>query len=377
MSKHEALVVPVELKKHENSDHLSIVKVFDYTCVCRTEDWLGKTKAVYCEPDSLVDVSLPQFSFLAQDAKYTKESELGGSYARVRAKKLRGVQSYGVLIPAPDEAQVGEDYFEKWNMGRYEPPTNAPNGKWGFVTSGEIASAPPKHASLPKYDVEGALKWARRIFVEGENVVGTLKYHGSNGNWVYSEGEFYSRSRTEFKKEFASPPKADKDKLIEKLGEEKGLEVFNKIEEKAANWKPGQNLWWRVLRENECLQKFLKDNEDTVVYGEVIGVQGNKFLYGLAPGQVSYRVFDIYKEGKWLDFHQARELGKDLKWVKVIHEIPFNLDEMIKLTENMSVHENIGSYEEGIVWGGLQERWNEYIGRNKVKLINPKYLEKS
>lgn len=377
MSQHKAEVIKVELMPCPNSDNLSIVKINDYTCVCRTEDWKGKTKAVYCEPDTLVDTTLQQFSFLVIDAKYTKESGSGGCFARIKAKKLRGVQSYGVLVPAPEEAIIGDDYFEKWNMGRYEPQIQTTNHKLGYITSGEAASIPLKHKSLPKYDVENGLKWARKIFQDGENIVGTIKYHGSNMRLLYSDGEYHCSSRVEFKKQFPSTPIIDKDKLIERLGEEKGLEAFNKIKEKFQNWNPSENLWWRVLTENECLQKFLRDNPDTVVYGEVIGVQGNKFLYGLKPGSISYRVFDIYKEGKWLNYQEARDLASNLKWVKTFCQIPFNLEEMIRLTENLGTYENVGSIEEGLVFGGIEERYNERIGRNKIKLINPKYLEKS
>jgi RNA ligase (TIGR02306 family) len=377
-STHQALCVPIELIKHPNADALSICRIDDYTVVARTEDWIGKTKAVYICPDTLVDITMPQFNFLAKDAKYTQNSQPNGPYARIRAKKLRGVQSYGLLAQCDETTPLGTDFFELWKLGRYESSINSPTGGFGFVTSGEVASPPELHFTLPKYDVEGGNKWARKVFIEGERTILTLKYHGSSGCWVYINGEFHCRSRTEFKKEFASPPKADKDKLIAKLGEEKGLEVFNKIQEKQQNWTSSRNLWWRVLRENEWLQRFCQDNPGVFVFGEVIGVQGTKFLYGMNPGEVSVRVFDLMKDGVWMDYEPGRELGKDLKWVRVLNDnFPFNMNELIKFVETMGVYDNVGGYEEGVVIKPISERWNEYIGRTQVKLINPVYLEKS
>ncbi len=376
-STHQALVVPVVLLPHDNSDNLSLVKIDDYTCVTQTKQWEGKDRGVYLPPDSLVDVTMEQFSFLAKNAKYTKDSGPNGLFARIRAMNIRQRQSYGLLSICDQNIPIGTDMATEWNIGHYEPGLTGPNGKSGFITSGEVASAPVKHASLPKYDIDSGMKFARKIFIEGEPIVGTLKQHGSSSAFVYSDGEFHCRSRSEFKKEFASPPKADKDKLIAKLGESKGLEVFNKIEEKAADWKSSQNLWWRVLRENELLQKFLQDNPDTIVWGEVIGVQGVKFMYGLKPGEVSLRVFDIMKEGRWLNHQEARDFAPTLHWVRTIYEKPFNMEDCINFVENMGVYDNIGSFEEGVVISTPIERWNTYVGRSKVKLITPQYSEKS
>ncbi len=376
-STHQALVYEINPVKIENSDFLSKTKVDDYMCVIRTEDWVGRTKGVFLQPDSLVDITRPEFSHMASEGKYSADSTKGVQYARIKAKKFRGQQSFGMLTPVPNDTPLGENWAEKLGVLHYEPPMQS-SGKGGFMTSGEIVSAPMMHGSLPKYDVEAGRKYARKIFVENERCVITLKYHGCNGSWVYSDGEFHCRSRTEFKKEFATPPKVNLEELIAKLGEEKAKEVAAKIEAKAQNPNLNRNLWWRVLRENEELQKFCQDNPDTVVWGEVIGVQGIKFLYGLQPGQVSYRVFDIYKDGRFLDFQDARDLAKDLKWVHVIDDnFPIQMDKLIELVENMPLYANTTGIEEGLCIKPYKERYNDCIGRTHVKFINPVYLEKS
>ena len=45
---------------HPNADILSIVKVFGYTCVVRTQDWKDRSVGAYIPPDSAVpDTGLP------------------------------------------------------------------------------------------------------------------------------------------------------------------------------------------------------------------------------------------------------------------------------------------------------------------------------
>lgn len=376
-STHEALGVKVEMQNHPNADSLSRVFVDDYTVIVKTADWKGKTTGIYIQPDTLVNALLPEFNFLLSDAKYTKDNGPCGSYARIRAKKLRGIQSFGLLV-YKDNIEVGKNYWDELDCSRYEPPLTNSTGGFGFVTSGEAAPSPNLPYSISKYDVENGMKYARKIFIQDEPVVVTVKYHGSNSKFVFYDGQFHCGSRTEWKKELTVAPKADKEKLIAKLGEEKGLEVYQAIQKKNDEWRPKASLWWRVLRENEELQKFCQDNPGVVVFGEVIGVQGVKFLYGMSPGQLSYRVFDIVKDGQFMNKLEARDFAKDLKWVNFAHtNFPFNTESIIQMVENMPVYENKNSIEEGLVVTSLQERFNDYIGRTQVKFVSPKYLEKS
>lgn len=112
-STHRVEVVPVVLEPHPNADTLSVVHVWNYTVVVRTEDWLGKDRGAYIPPDSVVPRN-EMFAFL-------------GEKTRIGAKRLRGILSYGLLVPAPDGAQIGEDVAERigvthYGVTHYEPP---------------------------------------------------------------------------------------------------------------------------------------------------------------------------------------------------------------------------------------------------------------
>lgn len=375
MSIHECKLFkfnPSQMEKHPKADTLSLFVVPDtnYQCVLKTEEWKNHEGMVgFAEPDTLVDVTTPYFSFLTKDAKFDQQSSPGQTHARVRTRRFCEFHSYGVLFPV-DFGQPGDDVFEKLNMGWWEPQ-NADG-----LVNGEIESAPPKFASMPKYDIENIKKYGRGAFTEGEPVVATIKYHGQNIAYVYHDGQFYVKSRENFKREFPNPPSPDKDGLIAKHGEELGLEKYNKLMENLVNFKPEQSSWWTVLRQREDIQKFLRDNPDTVLFGEHIGTQGKKFQYGL-KGKRDVRIFDIMKDGRWLDYQEARDLAPDLPWVKTAFQEPYDLAKHIAFVEKMPVFENVGSIEEGLILQSKIERYIPRIGRNKLKLINPEYLIKS
>lgn len=156
------------LIKHPNADSLSVIKITgtDYTYVGRTEDWKDHVGKLVCwvPPDSIVDVARPEFAFLSKEG------------ARVRAKKLRGITSYGVLVLAPEGLRAGDNAAEVLGVKHYDPETSSKNSKDFGLAPGEVAS-PPKGV-YPKYDVDSFLKYARKVFKDGETVYVSEKLHG-------------------------------------------------------------------------------------------------------------------------------------------------------------------------------------------------------
>lgn len=99
------------MRRHHNADTLSIIDVFGgYSCVVRTADWVGVETGAYVPPDSIVDVTRPEFAFLASGDKTTH---------RIKAKKLRGVVSFGLLMPAPPGAKIGDDVAFYYGVTHY------------------------------------------------------------------------------------------------------------------------------------------------------------------------------------------------------------------------------------------------------------------
>jgi hypothetical protein len=167
-TEHEVRVVRLgNIRKHEGADTLGITEVDGRPCIVRLADWSPGDVAIYVPIDSLVPVDDPRFAFLAPRAG-------PDGFARIRAMRLRGVFSMGLLVPPIDDGVEedityleGQDVRERLGIRVYEPPI--PTG------GGETERDP---GFLPVYDIESARKWAMVVLAEGEEVVLTEKTHG-------------------------------------------------------------------------------------------------------------------------------------------------------------------------------------------------------
>lgn len=338
-STHKAEVVPVVLEEHPNADSLSIVKIYGYTAVVRTTDWKDKSKGVYIPPDSLCPNS-EQFSFLfdSSSSKRYDINEIGesirnkeeGQYVRITAMRLRGVQSYGLLIPAEDWMQIDTDMADHYGIKHYEPSIAVGS------TYSEATAAPPG-MPIPKYDVDSLFRYPD-IFSEGEKVHVTEKIHGANGRWTYREGEMHCGSHKEWK------------------------------------IKRDDVIWWKVLETNPEIEEFCKANPNIVVFGEVCGAVQKGFNYGIPSGKITVLVFDLFKDGEWLSIEQSKAIGSNLQWVPiVVTDFPYNFDKIKQLAEGDSLVSNSKHIREGIVVKPMQERFDLEIGRVQLKVVSDKY----
>jgi len=101
------------IEKHPNADTLSIVNVFGgYPCIIRTGDFKEGDIASYIPVDMLVP-NTPTFAFLFVNSKRTT--------LRVQAKRLRGIFSMGILVPAPKDTVVNDDVTDVLNITKWEP----------------------------------------------------------------------------------------------------------------------------------------------------------------------------------------------------------------------------------------------------------------
>jgi len=323
-STHKVEVVPVVLEPHPNADSLSIVRVFSgYTVVVKSSDWQGVEIAAYIPPDSVCPET-EQFAFL-------------GEHRRVKVKKLRGVVSMGLLVPAPEGSQVGDNVAEILGVTHYDPPVLVSMG-------GEAAPAPPGYH--PVYDVESLRRYAS-VFVPGELVFVSEKVHGASAKFTCVDGRMHVGSRTEWKKP--------------------GGRVDDRQEP--------ESLWWRALVKYSQLALFLQANPDVTVYGEVYG-RVQDLHYGVESGHdVRLAVFDILRGSEWLGPREARALAPDLPWVPTIAcEMPFDLEAILGLAEGPSGVPGADHVREGIVVKPMVERTCLEIGRVNLKVVGNGYL---
>ena len=329
MSTHKCPVVPIVLEKHPNADSLSIVKVNEFTYCARTEDWLNHPLGVWIEPDYVVPANHPEFAWLEKSHKLIENNGIKGY--RIKVKRLRGVMSMGLMVPAPEGAKIGDDYREHFGIVRYEPPEP-------ISTRGEATKPPPGIRYC--YDVENAYNFVH-LFTDGEEVVATEKVHGANGRWTYiPELGMFCGSRTEWKRQ---------DPTI---------------------------LWWKALATHPEVEEFCKTHPEVTIYGEAYG-QVQDLTYGFPKGKVGIVVFDLLRNGNWIDHDEAREIGKILPWVPVLYRGPWNKEEIFKLADGKSKVALVDQIREGIVVKPVKERNNIEIGRTQLKIVSNAYLERN
>lgn len=342
---HDVILVVVDsIRPHPDADTLSITEVNGNPVVFKTGTLNVNDLAVYFPIDSLLPIKNPVFEFLKK--KETQETH------RLRACRLRGVFSQGLLIPLSsfDESTQHAiraaivnngsecDLRSLLNVGTYEideegsTSYNRQGGRWW--TSG--ATSGP---SISKYDIEGYGKY-RRLLTPGEQIVLTEKIHGANARYVYHDGKFYAGSRTQWKRE------------------------------------DPHDMWWSILDKYPGMREFLIQYPDHVLFGEVYG-QVQDLKYGL-DGH-SFVAFDIYdmKTSTWLGFnvfsHMTDIFG--IPTVPVLYFGPYDPDEDYKAyAEGNSTIPNANHVREGFVLKPTVERKDDRLGRVIMKHHGQGYL---
>ncbi len=321
MSTHSIQVIRIgAIEPHPNADSLGLVRVWGYTCAVRLGDFQPGDLAAYIEPDYVVP-DVPAFAFL-------------GGHRRIKARRLRGTWSQGLLVRAPDGASEGDDVMERMGITRYEPPPPL-----GLATGGEAERGPA--GFHPVYDVES---WRRygALLIPGEDVQITEKLHGTSARYCYREGGgTYCGSRKEWKREDAG------------------------------------NLWWRALAATPWLAPFCEAHPDLTVYGEVFG-QVQDLRYGSKPGEVWFRAFDLLQGNRWLDFADFLALlPDDGQRVPVLYRGPYDVATVEALSEGKSTIPGANHVREGCVVKPVVERTDPTAGRVALKCVSNAYLERA
>lgn len=326
-SEHDVRVVRVgAVAKHENADALEITEVDGRPVIFRSGDYLPGDLAVYVPVDSVVPTSDPRFAFLGK-----------GGPERIRAKRLRGVFSMGLLVAISPGMSEGDDVREAMGITVYEPDVSrggrGPGGK--FLSSG----AEPDPGFLPVYDVESARKY-RGVLVDGEEVVITEKVHGANARFAWKDGRLWCASRNQFKLEDPT------------------------------------DLWWEIAGRYDLAR--LAEFDGIAFYGEVYG-QVQDLKYGADDHRLV--LFDAYHIAtrKWLDYATFLEYASRLgiPTTPELYRGPWQSErweDYKSLAEGPTVLGGGACVREGWVLRPTLERWHPRLGRVQMKLHGEGYL---
>lgn len=317
-----------KIGKHPNADNLSITTVFGRPVIFRTGTFRPGDVAAYIPIDAVVDTARPEFAWLKDKANAE------GLY-RVKLQKIRNVPSYGFLEKGPEDGTQltpGQNVMGLYGIKKYDP---GPAYQQGAGIAG-TAVCSPQEGIVPLYDIESLRRYSG-LLDEGEPVWISEKIHGSNGRWVYVDGELYCGSRKKFRKD----------------------SVWNEV---AKAWDLPSIL-------------SIPANHGLVLYGEVYGPGIQDLTYGLSKPSACF--FDIYdtKTGRWYDPYDFLLWCNKyrLQTAPTLHWGPFNLEKAVAMAEGESVL-CPGQVREGIVVKPQTERWNMDIGRVFLKLPGEGFL---
>ena len=338
----------LDVLDHPNADRLSLVKVMGYTSIsAKLEDGSHR----YNVGDTVIYI--PEASVLNGKLLYTlgfwdddrgKGTLAGSKGNRVKATKLRGVVSQGLILPESALDGMSVDDWVKYNkIYKYEPaiPSHLKNGITK-VSEGTIS-----------YDVKHGQKEVD-LFDADDQVVVTEKIHGTLlmfGFYKTEDG-------------------------VERIISSKGLAKNGfRISEESTH-----NIYVRMAapfldRREEDFAKHALVGEKFLFIGEIYG-QGVQDLH-YSQQAPALRIFDVFRYvpdvgGRYLDYDVASKCAQvsGLEWVPVLYRGSFGeLDIPAYRDGNSSLDET--TVREGVVVRTVHEVPHN---RKCAKFVSPDYL---
>lgn len=336
-STHQVEVVPVIMEPHPNADSLSVVRVHGYTVCTRTDDWKdhkyglkGTLRHILrfgrLPQRGPLGAYIPPDSVVPDDAIY----DFLDGHRRIKVKKLRGVISMGLLMPAPEGSIPGDDVAEQMGITHYEPEVHSE----AIKQSRQGRSPAGFH---PIYEVDTIRRY-EHMFQPGEQVWVTEKIHGMNARYTFQDGKMFCGSHNTWKE------------------------------------KDAEDIYWHIFHTNPGIGDFCRTFPGYTLYGEIYGVQKG-FMYGTAPGEFKFAAFDLLTErGTWVSPQPALIMTApyQIPWVPFYRVIPFDMKVLEAMAEGVSVLS--GDHpREGVVVKPVEER-SHRGSRVNLKLVGNGYF---
>lgn len=309
-----------KLSKHPNADSLDIIHDLEgFTVVCKSGLYKEGDLVVYVKPDMEIFGNEPEFEFL-------------GDKRRVKACKLRGIMSYGLVVPARPDMVEGQQVDD---VLRIKPYVQAPT----FGDKPRVISNAPK-GECGYTDIQSLRKYHNQ-FRDNEEVYILEKIHGQQARHVYQDGSLYVGTHHQWLCENDIPL----------WRASKKYDLYNKLQ-----------LYPNLMLCSEH-------------YGWVQDLR-----YGHNKGETSlvfYDIFDI-SSGRYLNYPNALKIffQLNLPTVPILYQGPWKgIEHHQYLADGNSVLFD-GHIKEGIVIKPATEQYNDYVGRLILKLHSDAYLSR-
>ncbi|MFD7875689.1 RNA ligase (ATP) [Streptomyces sp. NPDC059766] len=331
---------------HPNADALELAQVGLYRAVVAKGAYRTGDAAVYIPEQSVLPAALIEELGLTGRLA-------GGNHDRVRAVRLRGELSQGLVcrpralgdVDLARAAADRTDFAERLGVVKWVPPVPP-------TMSGEVESAPEL---MPWVDIENIQRYPD-VFAPGEPVVLTEKLHGSACLLTYHAEE-------------------DRTHVSSKGFGAKSLALK----------EDPRNLYWRAVRAHGVAEAAARlagrlGARRVGIFGEVYGAGVQDLTYG-ADGRresLGYAVFDVSAEIDgtvvWLD--AAGLLAGELPLVPRLFEGPYDIGRVLEVaTGRESVSGRELHLREGVVIRPATERYSPVTGGRAIaKAVSPAYL---
>lgn len=364
MSTFEVKVYKLQIEPHNNADTLELAVVGDYRSCVRKGQFQTGDLGVYIPEGSLV----PKWII----ASLGLTGKLAGPDSnRVKAMKLRGILSQGLIFPVkviypgdnPNPHTVvytvtgewfyveeGDDIAERLGITKYEPPIPV-------HMAGEVFNA---HGYTLSYDIENIKKYPD-VIKDGEMVLITEKLHGT---WTC----------------FGFHPDIPHPIVTSKGFSGQGL-AFKYCDANAFNLYIMSLANTSDADGNDVLERLKKEFVENIpfyILGETYGKGVQDLEYGLA--RPHFRAFDIYVgnpgTGRYLNGHEFMAVCRkaNIEIVPILFHGSYTRTIVDAFTNGQ---DNItGTHmREGVVVRCLLDDKRDYaLGRVILKSVSEKYL---
>lgn len=162
MATFETKVVRVTIEPHKNADTLELARIAGYLAIVEKDKYQTGDLVAYIQEGSIVPDNIIEEMNLTGRLAGTKHN-------RVKALRLRGVLSQGLVYPARSHWKEGDDVREELGIEKYVPAVPV-------ELQGEAFALPYEHTF--HFDIDD-IKKHPHIFEDGEEVVFTEKLHGT------------------------------------------------------------------------------------------------------------------------------------------------------------------------------------------------------
>jgi RNA ligase (TIGR02306 family) len=346
---HVNVVRLTNVQKHPNADSLYIAKIHGgYPVIFKGKEFGGTFQegdlAVYIPVDSVVPATkewawlspqverlLPSGEKVMIDPEVPRDKD-----RRVKAKKLRGVFSMGMLAPVPNGAVLGQDVAELMGVTKYVEPEEEMSAS---RTDGFQVKAPRLNIMPNVYDIEGMRRYPNAFYL-GERYVATEKIHGMNARFVHDGEKLHIGSRTRW------------------LTTE-------------------QRHTWSDVAVRYELENKLAHFPQIVFFGEIFG-NNSDMSYGVDRNKTGYDLlfFDAWDStiGRFLDYEELTAICKqlDLGMVPELAQGTWSNGEyerLLALAEGKTMLAG-DHVREGFVIKPLKERFSEIINSRLILKIH-------